>query len=356
MALCETIQFPSRSKPETGPRTRDVVHTCRAKGAGGHGTRYAMTAIINSQSSFINSSAVQLYEYSVYGQVAASDPNHPNPFLFTGRRFDTDTGLYYYRARYYNPYIGRFLQTDPGRVDINLYKYCRNNPLGFVDPSGCRTAPDPCDPCDPFRLRWPYWPEFYSPIPASRLITPKGNICWDPHYHCNDQHTILVIPAAYRHPDEMRSDNGIDGDEVYAKLMLDFMAKASGCTIPFLAAEYAKSIRNYAESLENLAFKMSATGSRGYRAFILVQDEEWKYDVWPWQDPYWTDVGDAYWVEVRGLLGWYEEWYGYHTPEQAIYAALRGADYYPLQPPWRFWCRQWQDEWDEVYNGGPTQH
>ena len=76
---------------------------------------------------------VQTYEYSVYGQVAASDPNHPNPYLFTGRRFDRETGLYYYRARYYNPYIGRFLQTDPVGYG---YGYCGNNPLGFVDPFG----------------------------------------------------------------------------------------------------------------------------------------------------------------------------------------------------------------------------
>jgi len=105
-----------------------------------HGTRYAMTAIINSQSSFINSSAVQLYEYSVYGQVAASDPNHPNPFLFTGRRFDTDTGLYYYRARYYNPYLGRFLQTDPIGYGggMNVYCYGRNNPVVLADCTGMK--------------------------------------------------------------------------------------------------------------------------------------------------------------------------------------------------------------------------
>jgi RHS repeat-associated protein len=79
-----------------------------------------------------------LYEYSVYGQVAASDPNHPNRFLFTGREFDKETGLYYYRARYYNPEIGRFLQTDPVgyTAGVNLYTYCGNNPVNHLDPSG----------------------------------------------------------------------------------------------------------------------------------------------------------------------------------------------------------------------------
>jgi len=81
---------------------------------------------------------VQTYEYSVYGQVAVEDIDHPNPYMFAGRRFDIEIGLYYNRARYYNSYTGRFLQTDPIGYDdgINWYAYCGNNPVGRADPSG----------------------------------------------------------------------------------------------------------------------------------------------------------------------------------------------------------------------------
>jgi len=90
---------------------------------------------------------VQVYEYDVYGNVAASDPNHTNPFMFTGRRMDSETGLYFYRARYYNPALGRFLQTDPiGHGDgMNMYAYCGNNPIGSVDHYGLAAAPPDCN-------------------------------------------------------------------------------------------------------------------------------------------------------------------------------------------------------------------
>ncbi len=63
---------------------------------------------------------------------------HNNDRFFTGREYDSETGLYHYRARTYDPILGRFLQRDPvGTADqINLYTYVGNNPVRFVDPSG----------------------------------------------------------------------------------------------------------------------------------------------------------------------------------------------------------------------------
>jgi RHS repeat-associated protein len=101
--------------------------------------------------------------------------------MFTGRRFDIETGLYYYRARYYNPHIGRFMQTDPVGygAGINWYLYCGNNPLSWVDSTGRepvrirnkpgwindvwkRAAGHPSASAWPGYYPWPYYTQHYQ--------------------------------------------------------------------------------------------------------------------------------------------------------------------------------------------------
>ena len=89
-----------------------------------------------------NGQRVESYAYSPYGKV--SEPSSVgNPYLYTGREYDDETGLYYYRARYYHPQLGRFLQADPIRYndETNLYSYVRNNPIGSIDPYGYASLP-----------------------------------------------------------------------------------------------------------------------------------------------------------------------------------------------------------------------
>ena len=77
------------------------------------------------------------YEYDVFGNHTVCQEQVENRFGFAGEMLDPAINLYYLRARFYNPVIGRFIQEDNYLGDgLNLYEYCHNNPVAYVDPSG----------------------------------------------------------------------------------------------------------------------------------------------------------------------------------------------------------------------------
>ena len=82
------------------------------------------------------------YGYDAFGNMEYAEETVKNRFRYTSQQYDSVTGQYYLRARYYNPVIGRFLQEDTYYGDgLNLYAYCRNNPVRYYDPSGHDACP-----------------------------------------------------------------------------------------------------------------------------------------------------------------------------------------------------------------------
>ena len=89
---------------------------------------------------------IERYSYDAYGEVKIEDGDGieieesaiGNVYLFSSRRYDVDTGLYYYRNHMYSPSMGRFMQRDPMWYEdgLNLYAYVGNNSVMYIDPMG----------------------------------------------------------------------------------------------------------------------------------------------------------------------------------------------------------------------------
>ncbi|MGA3080440.1 MAG: RHS repeat-associated core domain-containing protein, partial [Terracidiphilus sp.] len=82
------------------------------------------------------------YEYDSFGNSFTKVGSTPNNYLYRGEQFDSDLGLYYLRARYYNPATGRFLSRDPYDgstilpASLHRYLYASGNPVNRIDPRG----------------------------------------------------------------------------------------------------------------------------------------------------------------------------------------------------------------------------
>ncbi len=106
---------------------------------------------------------VQRYEYDSFGNIISmSDPDFIQPYTYTSREYDPESGLYFYRARYYDDKVGRFISEDPilkpgnpnapfmlryllkTPASLHAYGYAKNNPLRYTDPTGTLS----CEGCN----------------------------------------------------------------------------------------------------------------------------------------------------------------------------------------------------------------
>jgi RHS repeat-associated protein len=137
------------------------------------------------------------FKYNAFGVIETGTPS----YAYTGREWDAEAGLYYYRARYYDPKNGRFLSEDPIGFagGENFYVYVDNNPVLFTDPFGLTVLRPPPPQPDPF------WNDFgsgagsmWSNYQQMRNWNTRGA---DLYFHCmaNCQ-AAQQGPGAGRHP------------------------------------------------------------------------------------------------------------------------------------------------------------
>ena len=106
-----------------------------------HDGRGSVVQLVNTRGNVLQS-----YRYTAFGEEINPDENDTNPFRHNAEYFDTSSGLYYLRHRFYNPATGRFLNEDPIRWGKNWYCFAMQNPTMFIDPWGL--SPDPNRPDD----------------------------------------------------------------------------------------------------------------------------------------------------------------------------------------------------------------
>src|SRR4029077_5521571 len=108
----------------------------------------SITSLTNSSGAIANT-----YAYDSFGNLSSSSGTISNPLRYTGREFDPETGIYEYRARYYDQGVGRFISEDPSRFDegVNFYRYVNNSPVNFTDPSGLATYKCICELIGPMQ-------------------------------------------------------------------------------------------------------------------------------------------------------------------------------------------------------------
>ena len=121
-----------------GDRIDEII----ARWTPGDGTGWYLTDHLGTVRDIVDDAGdlINTITYDSFGGIVVqTNAAAGDRFTYTGREYDAELGLYYYRARYYSPSLGRFISQDPigfGAGDANLYRYTGNAPVNRADPLG----------------------------------------------------------------------------------------------------------------------------------------------------------------------------------------------------------------------------
>ncbi|MCX6925399.1 MAG: RHS repeat-associated core domain-containing protein [Verrucomicrobia bacterium] len=143
--------------------------------------------------------AVARYAYDSFGNTAGFVGTLLQPYRYSTKPYDENTGLFDYGYRFYSPSMARWLSRDPAEEDeaVNLYAFVGNSPVNFVDPVGLQGVPSfplPAPPGPgPGQCPIEKKPE-KEPCPPCTLQPPEPRCDYDhPHYPCPGAHCHTFV-------------------------------------------------------------------------------------------------------------------------------------------------------------------
>ena len=232
-----------------------------------------VTSIVDAQGAVVAS-----YNYDPYGNLISDEPaentvGHLNPLRYRGYYYDSESELYYLQSRYYDPELGRFLNTDAfastgqGVLGYNMFAYCGNNPINNEDPTG----------------------NYYTPTELHNFVLDE--ICDDdPNKTWHNTHMVYEIP--YRKGKKFSVYGYCDLYDTVTHEIWDAKRFGGGitCTKQFAMAQ----VKNYVDNgtftkQEPAVLKVGGSVSNIAPGSFIKQDRDGQgnYLLWYW------DAGDG---------------------------------------------------------------
>jgi len=152
-------------------------------------SKYFIADHLGSTNALTDTSGAIL-EQTAYDSFGNATNQLSTRYAFTGREYDDFTGLHYYRARFYDARLGRFISEDPIGFegnDVNLFVYVHNNPLNYFDPEGTQVRAD---------SRWEPWPREENTKMVTKIRSmpnPEITDRWERLVACHERYKFSTL-------------------------------------------------------------------------------------------------------------------------------------------------------------------